>query len=468
MDKHLIGAFLKAAWRRRQLLLWPLAILLPITLVYAWAMPRQYQATALIMIPESVGLGGAQGGYGYSQDLAAKMKGLDALIKSDVILTDVISRDPGLTENPGSVSDRIDDLRRRISTRPVSDNMIQVALNGGTRQGLGDKLNAVLAGLFEGLLAPGQSANDAVSFVARQRQAEIDAIERRIKEVEAREPKLTEAMVREHVMAGNTAEDRIAAKQRLLDSDRARLQREIDSILAGTTAQRTESSAPIETLLEQIIAERRKQLEALTQKGDENSDAARQLRSSISRLSALSAQQKDAADLANEIKVERERVTSVQALARNLASLMQQRKALYEEVDRARGRHRQLMERLRTSGGAAALNLLRAPAQIQIVDPPADPTRPLNSRVRVLLIGIAAALAMSLGLATVAEQLDPTLRSRRQLMAVTDVPVLAQFTTWPSDQSPEGDDATTKQRWRPPLHPVDTNPDTAARRQMRS
>ena len=133
---------------------------------------------------------------------------------------------------------------------------------------------------------------------------------------------------------------------------------------------------------------------------------------------------------------------------------MQQRKQLYDEVDHARGRYRQLMERLRGTAGGAALNLLRTPSQVQGVDPPSDPTRPTTSRIKILLIGIAAALAFSVGLATLTEQLDPTLRSAEQLAAVTDLPVLARFDTWPTESSPDDEDARLKSRTRPPLHTV--------------
>ncbi len=455
MDKILYKAIVQAAWRRRHLIMWPLMILLPMSALAAWMMPRQYQATALIMIPEAPGFGSSQTGYAYSQDMAAKMKGVDALLKSDFILADVLSRESDGQKRAGAIKDRIDDLRKRLGTKPVSDNFVQVTLNGAEKDGLGDQLNSVLASLFEGLLTPTQSANDAVTFVARQRQAEIEAIERRIKDLEAREPKLTEAMVRDHVDAGNSAEDRIAAKQRLLDSDRARLQREIEGIVGPAIARAKDPrGVPTEVLLGQIISDRRAQLEAFSQKGEAQSDAAKALAGTIEKLSALVAQQKDTAELADELKVEQERVESVQAMARNLASLMQQRKQLYDEADHARNRYRQLMERLRGTTGSASLNLLRTPAQVQVVDAPSDPTRPTTSRLKLLLIGIGASFAFSIGLATLVEQLDPTLRSAEQLAAVTDLPVLARFDTWPSESSPDDDDARSKSRTRPPLHTI--------------
>lgn len=460
MDFSLFTALIQAAWRRRYVVAWPLIILLPVSIVIALSIPRQYQASALIMIPEAPGFGSSQGGYAYTQDMAAKMKGIDALLKSDFILADVLSRDSDGKKRTGAITDRVDELRKRLATKQVSDNFVQITLNGGDKDGLADQLNAVLAGLFEGLLTPTQSANDAVTFVARQRQSEIEAIERRIKEVEAREPKLTEAMVREHINAGNSAEDRIAAKQRLLDSDRARLQREIESIVGAAIARTKNNKAmPAEVLLGQIITERRAQLEALSQKGEAQSEAARSIAGSIENLSALIAQQKDAEELADEIKVEREQADSAQAMARNLASLMQQRKQLYDEVDRARGRYRQLMERLRGTTGGAALNLLRTPAQVQVVDHPSDPTRPTTSRMKILMAGVAASIVFSIGLAALLEQLDPTLRGAGHLAAVTQLPVLARFDTWPSDASPDDDDAASRSRPRPPLHTIDGGAD---------
>jgi capsular polysaccharide biosynthesis protein len=454
LEKSLISPLIRAAWRQRKLLIWPLVVLIPLSFAVAWLTPRQYQASALVMLPETSGFGAGQSSYAFSQEMAAKMKGLDALLRSDYVLAEVLARGlPGETSS-APLTERIEDLRKRIGTKQVSDIFVQVTLNDSKKEGLAEKLNVVLASLFEGLLSPNQSANDAVSFVARQRQIEIEAIERKIKEVEAKEPKLTESMVREHISAGNSAEDRIMAKQRLLETDRARLQRDIENALGGAARTRDSRALPIEAQLGQLIAERRAQLDMLAQKGEAETDAARTIAGTIDKLAALASQQRDVNELAEEIRAERSRVASAQAMARNLASLMQERKLLYEEVDRARARHRQMLERLRGTGGPGALNLLRTPAQVQVIDMPSDPTRSITSRLKIIMIGLAAAFASSIGLATLAEQIDPKLRSAEQLRAVTNLPVIARLSHWHPGASPEDDDNRTRTRPKPTLHSV--------------
>lgn len=452
MNHFLISSLVTAAWRRRYLVAIPLLLLLPASLLIASITPRVYQSTALLMLPESPGLGNAQSGYAFSQEMAAKMKGLDALLRSDYVLADVLSR--GLPGEPavGTMQDRIEDLRKRIGTKPVSDIFVQVTLLGGTPSGLGDKLNAVLASLFEGLLSPAHSANDAVSFLARQRQAEIEAIERRIREVEAKAPNLTESMVRDNESMSKSAEDRIAAKQRHLEAERTKLQRSLEAVAGSSIAKgRDQKQVTPEAILKQLLAERRAELAALKEKGEESTSAAKSIADAVASLEVLSNQQAELSDFSEEIRAERARVDNAKSMARNLASLMLQRKQLYDEIDQARARHARLLDRLKGPGGAAALNMLRAPAQVQIVDMPADPQRPLNSKMKILLIGITAAFAVSFGLATLVELLDPRVYGAAQLSSATGVPVIASLDKWPGSNSSDTPDTRVAAALRLPL-----------------
>lgn len=445
MNKNLIAQLVRASWRRRYLLVIPLLILLPLSLIVAAMTPRLYQSSALIMLPESSGLGATQAGYGFSQEMTAKVKGLDALLRSDYVLGDVLARGLPGEGTQRALLDRIEDLRKRIGVRQVSDTLVQITLNDSEQAGLGNKLNAVLAALFEGLLSPTNSASDAVSFLARYRQSEVEAIERRIREVEAKAPNLTEAMVRDNESTSKAAEDRIAAKQRHLESERAKLQRAVEAIIGADAARpKDQKAASIDAIVAKQLTERRAALAALAQKGESDTPAAKSLAETVARLTALTGQQTELIEVADEIRAERARVDQAKAMAINLASLMQQRRQLYEEIDQARARHARLMDRLRAPGGAAALSILRTPAQVQIIDAPVDPQRPLNSKMRTLLVGIAASLAFALSLATLAEQLDTRIRSPEQLVALTGLTVIASLDRWPSDKSSTTDRTETR------------------------
>ena len=69
------------------------------------------------------------------------------------------------------------------------------------------------------------------------------------------------------------------------------------------------------------------------------------------------------------------------------------------------------------------MQLLSAPAQIQIIDRPKDPRQSLNSRLKFLIAGIVAAFAMSGAFALLSEQLDNRLRDIASLKTIAGVPV---------------------------------------------
>jgi capsular polysaccharide biosynthesis protein len=62
---------------------------------------------------------------------------------------------------------------------------------------------------------------------------------------------------------------------------------------------------------------------------------------------------------------------------------------------------------------------------VAVVEPVAVPVVPSRSRALVLLLGLLAAIVVSLGVAGVAEYLDPSLRTSEDIKEFLDLPVLA-------------------------------------------
>jgi uncharacterized protein involved in exopolysaccharide biosynthesis len=62
---------------------------------------------------------------------------------------------------------------------------------------------------------------------------------------------------------------------------------------------------------------------------------------------------------------------------------------------------------------------------VAVVEPVAVPEVPARSRLLVLLLGMVAAIVVSLGVALVAEYLDPSLRTSEDVNEFLDLPVLA-------------------------------------------
>jgi uncharacterized protein involved in exopolysaccharide biosynthesis len=62
---------------------------------------------------------------------------------------------------------------------------------------------------------------------------------------------------------------------------------------------------------------------------------------------------------------------------------------------------------------------------VAMVEPVAVPVVPSRSRLLVVLLGLLAAIVVSLGVAVVAEYLDPSLRTTEDIKEFLDLPVLA-------------------------------------------
>ena len=62
---------------------------------------------------------------------------------------------------------------------------------------------------------------------------------------------------------------------------------------------------------------------------------------------------------------------------------------------------------------------------VAVVEPVAVPVVPSRSRPLVLFLGLLAAIVVSLGVAGVAEYLDPSLRTSEDIKEFLDLPVLA-------------------------------------------
>ena len=112
-----------------------------------------------------------------------------------------------------------------------------------------------------------------------------------------------------------------------------------------------------------------------------------------------------------------------EALA-SLQETMRERTTLERQADRLRQRAALFEQRLSAAGQPADMQLLSAPAQIQIIDRPKDPRQRLDSRLKILVAGIVVAFAMSGAFALLSEQLDNRLRDAAALKTLAGAPVI--------------------------------------------
>jgi uncharacterized protein involved in exopolysaccharide biosynthesis len=82
------------------------------------------------------------------------------------------------------------------------------------------------------------------------------------------------------------------------------------------------------------------------------------------------------------------------------------------------------LESIRLGG---AVGILRAPELIRIVDPPRDPDFPTRSPIVYLFAALAAGILLGLGLASIAEFLDTSLRDPEEFSEVAGAPLITRI-----------------------------------------
>ena len=399
----LIKAAIRAMWRRRVIMLMPLLIVIPLTVLAALFWPTRYETTALILLQEYKGLTGNVPNYLRAQELKEKINSLEALIQSEYIIQRTLARDQ---KEELSKTD-LEEYRKRITVEQVGNQFVSVALIGEKSEGLGDELSLILTTLFESLLISDGNALNAPRFVIRKHREDLAEIEKRLREAGATNNPELVAGIESQRAALLAANDDFQATQNHVAELRAKLAGEAE----GTGFELDVMNSPPAVLLNKLEGLRKTSEE----KGD--ADAVAKLAGFIEAARVIDTAARSGEATRARRDAEKEKLTS-------LEEAMRERTALEMQAERLRQRAALFEQRLSAAGQPADMQLLSAPAQIQIIDRPKDPRQSLNSRLKILLAGIVAAFAMSGAFALLSEQLDTRLRDTASLKTLAGVPVI--------------------------------------------
>jgi uncharacterized protein involved in exopolysaccharide biosynthesis len=359
--------FLQAAWRRRYLLLAPILVMLPLSIVAAKLLPVPYVATTLLLLQEP-GIEGAGGtAFAVSERIEERVAGLDSLLKSHRVLAPVLAawRKDGLASEESAGA--IEDLQDRLSLKLVGLDILQIDLKGNTQHGLGRQLGDVVTRFLEALTTD-QSAMTAAQLLVQERLTAWQTAERAYAATIAR---LSEISADATAASGQIAslEGEITAGRSDLATIEAALKRP-----GG-------ASEPTEAIREQLVK----------------------------KIAALEAEGRDRRALVEEYRRLEAQKPELEAAA---AAAQRQYAALSAQYENA---------------AEFPQRLLDAPERIRLIDPPGDPETPETSRLLYVLFGVAASVILGAGLAWGAELADPTLRDRHEFAAVAGVPVVAHL-----------------------------------------
>src|SRR6056297_2078733 len=101
-----IQSVIRGAWRRRVLMLVPLLVVIPASLVLALVWPTKYETRALVLLQEYSGLNADQPAYVRAQEIRDKVKSLEALVTSEFILRRIMQKFAKGDAADGAVTER--------------------------------------------------------------------------------------------------------------------------------------------------------------------------------------------------------------------------------------------------------------------------------------------------------------------------------------------------------------------------
>jgi hypothetical protein len=180
--RSLLPLIIDAGWRRRWLLIMPVATMLIIGLIAAALWPGGYTARSLVMLHErsSGNPLAKETSLPSPEGMEETVKGLRALLLSDHVLGQVTS-DIASPGDMRSSAEKIRDLRQSLSLELRGTDFLEFRLEGAHSAGLGRQLQAIMARFIETLLF--QRGTSLGEFLLGRRFEELQAAEQMYREL---------------------------------------------------------------------------------------------------------------------------------------------------------------------------------------------------------------------------------------------------------------------------------------------
>lgn len=416
---------IEIAWRRRTLLLLPLAIMLPLSVLASRLLPQTYVAKALLVLQETGSDNPLIKSGGNTDRIRDRAPGLQALLKSDRVLVNSLRDILGesMPTDPRRIALAVRELDSALSFEMIGGDFLELQLKGSDRVGLGRKLEAVTARFLESLVASDQDSTSAMQMLLEKRREDVANAERALQRFKEQ--------IGERAVAAIAANEIRAAQ---LQTNVQGMTLEIAAIDSqiGTLATGLGAAAAAEKAghREDDIREATEAAEAADKRATPgNQTDAQAARARAAQLAQLQALEQRAATLRNSIAQAQADVAEQAKSSADGRSPEGQLKRLQRELLEARA----LMETYAKRFPATVtitprpLQVLNAPERIRVIDAPHDPEFPLNSRMRIIVGGTLLGLVLSIALAAAAEMFDQRLRHAADFEAATGLPVLARL-----------------------------------------
>lgn len=462
---------LSAGWRRRYLICVPVLLLPIIGLAVGIMTPKGYEARMTILVQEPAKLNPFLNDLAIGPNVKDRMEGLKTLVHSEHVLGGVVRDLKLVGDSPSqkSIDYAVRTLAKNLTTILIGADVVELRLKGRSPVGL-DRILALIGDRFiDRLLAPERSSiENSVDFLSTEIMEKRDTLrkaEAALAEFKARNAdKLPELYSSNVIRLGGLKQSleekrtALAGADGALEDIRARLAGanpvigrieesivQVSGDLALLRARYTDDHSEVQGAvrrLRRLEEERKTMLEAassMTQAdldrmwnmaagGGALSDKAAPLL--ISQLTKLQEAQSRPAALRQEIQQLEKAVEELQRAVADYGDIDREQQTLNRAVASAREIHDQLAKRFEMARVTGSLGRFEAPERIKLIDPPTEPTTPTTPpAILFLAFGIVGGLILGVGLATVAETLDGSLRRREQVEKQLGVPLLSRIPT---------------------------------------
>ncbi|EGR2183707.1 GumC family protein [Vibrio parahaemolyticus] len=460
-----ISVLLHGAWRRRYMIVIPMLVLPILGFGVSKLVPTTYVAHTSMLIQETAKMNPFLQDIAVSTMLKDRLSALSTLLKSRHVLYSV-AKEQGLIDDDMGAKEQefiIKDLASRLSVQQLGKDFIQIQLRSGKAQGMESMLTSVSNRFVEQLLAPERSSiKDSSHFLTihiNKRREELDKAEHAFAEYkntyshatpEMQAQSLTRLASLKQTLAEKEAE--LAGVTRSLGSLDQQLSKtnpvigkieeqiiEIRSELTLLRAKYTEAHSLVQGKLRELKRLEQERTVLLSSKQPElNSNQLWDIASNAT-VSSLGEAQPLLVSQLHQLQIMRSRFESLTEETVSLQKMIQELESnahrfgstateinrLARDVAVKRAMYDDLVERYEMAQLTGSLGVFEENKRVKIIDAPFTPTIPSNlPSIVFIILGFIGGAGLGVGLATLLELADNSVRSRRALEKHLGVPVI--------------------------------------------
>ncbi len=454
-----------AAWRRRYIIVLPILILPCAGYIASQLAPTKYHSHTSMLIQETAKMNPFLKDIAVSTGFKERINALSTLLKSRHVLHSVALELNMINDDmsPFETEKVIKRLSGNLSISLLGKEFVQINLTSSTPQGMKELLESISNHFIEQVLAPERSSiQDSAEFLTihiNKRLEELNAAEQALAEFQNLNPTVSPERQNEKLT-------RLAALRQTLSEKQAKLAGVEKSL--GSLDQQFSKTNPVVGKIEEQIIEIRSQLTLLRAKYTDNHSAVQAKQRELARLEAEreaminiespSLSSDKLWDIASSVKLSdidniqpllvtqlqnlqlvRSQYESLKEESKSLQSMIAELEAdtnkfgdeaknlfnLQRAVTNKRRLYDELVERYEMARLTGSLGNFEQNKRVKIIDLPYTPSHPSNLPAWLFVIaGLFAGIAFGIGLATLSELFDTSIRREDELAQITQVPVL--------------------------------------------